>query len=68
MLPAATLHRRQTGLYPVQGLDLALLVDRQDQRALGRVQIQTDEFLHLLNKARIISDLEALDIARPAIS
>ena len=37
-------------LRPIQRLDLALLVDAQNERAFGRRQVQADNIVHLLDK------------------
>ena len=44
---------RQAGRGPVQGLDLALLIDREDQGLLGRVEIQADDVADLLDELRV---------------
>ncbi len=49
---------RQAGLRAVQRLDLALLVAAEDERVLGRIQIQPDHILELFGKARIVGDFE----------
>jgi hypothetical protein len=52
------------GLGPIQRLDLALLVDAQDQRVLRRRQIKADDVAHLLDKQRIVRELEGLGAMR----
>ena len=39
----ATLLHRQARLGPIKGLDLALLIDRQDDGVVGRINIQADD-------------------------
>lgn len=41
-------------------LNLALLVHRQHQGMLGRVEIETDDRLQLVCKLRIVTDFETL--------
>ena len=54
---AAGLHR-QARLGAVERLDLALLVDAQHQRLLGRVEVQPDDVGQLLGEARVVGELE----------
>jgi hypothetical protein len=44
---------RQAGRRTVQGLDLALLIDRQHQGLLRRVQVQAGDVADLLDELRI---------------
>ena len=55
----ATLLHGQSGLGAVQRLNLTLLVDRQDQRVLGRVEKYADNVLQFGGEIRIVADLEA---------
>jgi hypothetical protein len=55
-LAAAFLHG-QTGLGAVQGLYLALLIDGQDQRVLGRMEVESDDSFQFLGEGRIVADL-----------
>ena len=48
----------QFGLGAIQSLDLRLLVNRQHQSVIGRVQVQTDNIKNLLSKVWIVADLE----------
>src|SRR3990172_7332850 len=57
---AAALLHRQTGLSPVQCLNLALLVHAQNQGLLRRAQIQTNNITDLLNEVRVAGQLERL--------
>jgi hypothetical protein len=52
------------GFRSVQRLNLALFVDAQNQRALGRRQVQPDDVAHLLDKKRIGGKLEGLGAMR----
>src|SRR5258708_2051309 len=56
---AAALHG-QAGLCAIESLNLALFIHREDQRVLGRVEIQTDDRLQLFGEPRILADLECL--------
>ena len=55
---------RQQRLGAVERLDLALLVDAQNQRAIRRIEIQPDDVPHLLHEHRIAGELEGLDPMR----
>lgn len=54
----AAFFKRQTLLGPIQGLDLALLIQRKYQRMLGRVQIQSHDLFQFLGKLRVVAELE----------
>jgi hypothetical protein len=58
--PGAGLARfqRQAGLGAVEGLDLALFVDREDQAVGRRVDVQPDDLAQLLDERRIVRALE----------
>lgn len=56
--------QRQQGLRPVEGLDLALLVDAQDQSFVGRIQIQADHIAQLLHELLVPAEFERLDQMR----
>src|SRR6516162_48336 len=53
----AALHR-QPGLGAVERLDLALLIDRQHQGMLRRIDIEADDILDLGGKFRVARQLE----------
>ncbi len=57
---AASLLERQPGLGVFQRLDLALLVDRQHQRMLGRVEIEPHDRFQLVREVGSVAHLEAL--------
>ena len=63
--PAAALLHRQPRLGTVERLDLRLLVDRQHQRVLRRIEIKTDNILHLGGELRVVRQLEGLHPVRP---
>ena len=54
----------QERLGAVERLDLALLVDAQNQRAVRRIEIQPDDVPHLLDEHRIAGELKGLDPMR----
>ena len=51
---------RQQGLRAVQGLHLALLVDRQDDGILRRAHVQADDVADLLDEVGVGGELEGL--------
>ncbi len=56
---ATTFLERQTRLNAVQGLYLALLIDAQNYRMLGWIQIEADNVGELLGKLRIGAHFES---------
>ena len=54
----AALLQRQSGLGAVQRLNLALLVDRQDDGVRGRIDIEPDDVAQFVDEARIVGQLE----------
>ncbi len=59
--PAAARFQRQAGLGSVERLDLALLIDTEDQRFVGWIQVKADHIGELLHKLRIPADLKRRD-------
>ena len=57
-------HHRQDRLLAVERLDLALLVDAEHQRAVGRRQVEPDDVAHLVDEQRIARQLERLRAMR----
>jgi hypothetical protein len=55
---AAPLLDRQSGLGAVKGLDLALLVDAEDDRMRRRIDIEPDHRLELLGEFGVVGQLE----------
>lgn len=53
---AASFHR-QTRLGAIQRLDLAFLIDRQHHGVLGRIDVEPDDLVRFLGKARILRQL-----------
>jgi hypothetical protein len=60
---AALLHG-QSRLGAIEGLDLALLIDAQHQRLVGRVEIEPDDVLNFFRELRIVRQLEGLGQVR----
>ncbi len=54
---AARLHR-QTGLGAIERLYLALLIDRENDRMGGRIDIEADDVAQLVDKLRVGGELE----------
>jgi len=54
----------QQWLCALQRLDLALLIDAQHQRMIGRIQVQTRDVAHLLEEGRVVGQLEAARAVR----
>ena len=59
----ARLHR-QPRLGAVERLDLALLVDREDDRMGGRIDVEADDVFELLGELRVRRQLERADAMR----
>ncbi|MCY1552288.1 hypothetical protein D9M68_886760 [compost metagenome] len=55
---------RQHRLRALQRLALALLVDTDDQRVVRRAQVRADDVAQLLDKERVVGELEALGAVR----
>ena len=53
-------HHRQDRLLAVERLDLALLVDAEHQRPVGRRQVEPDDVANLVDEQRIARQLECL--------
>ena len=60
---AARLHR-QSRLGAVERLDLALLVDREDDGMGGRIDVEADDVLEFLGELRVVRQLERPDAMR----
>jgi len=56
-----TLLDRQAGLGAIEGLDLALLVERQHDGMGRRIDIETDDVSELGGKLRVVGQLEAAE-------
>ncbi len=56
--------QRQHGLRAVERLDLGLLVDREDDGAVGRVEVEPDDVADLGLEGRIGGELEGLGAVR----
>ena len=55
---------RQPRLGPVECLNLALLIDGEDERLGRRVEIETDNLVELLCEVRVVADLAGTDQVR----
>ena len=55
---------RQSRLGAIERLDLALLVDREDDGVGGRIDVEADHVLELLGELRIVRQLERADAVR----
>jgi len=62
-LSLAGAHRQQR-LTAIERLDLALLVDTQHQRAVGRIEVKPDDIAHFLDEQWVFGKLEPLDSMR----
>lgn len=60
----APLFYGQPGLGALQGLNLALLVNTQDNGLIGRVQVQPYDISELLGETRVSGELESLGTVR----
>lgn len=59
--PTAALLKGQTGLGSVKSLDLAFLIQAQNQRLVRRIQIQPHDIAQLLYEAFITAEFESAD-------
>ena len=59
--PAAPLLHGEAGLAAGVGLDLAFLVDAQNQGLVGRIQIQPHHIVQLINELGVAAELEGLE-------
>jgi len=62
--PGASLLQRQARLRSVQGLDLALFVERKDHSAFRRIDVEAHYVSKLLDEVGIGGELEVLDAMR----
>ena len=58
--PATPLLDRQSWLGTIECLDLAFLVDAQDQGLVWRVEIKADHIVELFDKTLVAAELESL--------
>ena len=56
--PAAALLQGQARLRTIEGLDLAFLVDREHQRPIRGIEIESDHVVELLDELFVATDLE----------
>lgn len=59
--PTAAFLQRKARLSAIEGLDLAFLVDAQDQALVWRILVEPDDIIKLLDKLFVPADLEGLD-------
>ena len=52
--------QREAWLGAIQGLDLALLIQREDDRPLGRLQVQPDDIAEFFHEGGVGRQLERL--------
>src|SRR5215475_4343693 len=57
-------HYRQDRLLAIERLDLALLVDAENEGAVGRGQVKADNIAYLVDEQRIVRQLERLAAVR----
>ena len=62
--PAPAFLHRQPRLSPVQGLNLRLLINAQNQRLLGGIQVKPDHVGQLLHKPGVFRQFKRLDSMR----
>ncbi len=53
-------HHRQDRLFAIECVNLALFIDAQDQRPIGRGQVEPNDVADLVDKQRIGGQLEGL--------
>ena len=53
--------QREAWLGAIQGLDLALLIQREDDRPLGRLQVQPDDIAEFFHEGGVGRQLERPD-------
>lgn len=58
--PATPLLDRQSWLRPIKSLDLAFLIDRQDQGLVGWIEVEADNIRQLFEKVLVSAELEGL--------
>lgn len=56
--------QRQSELGAIEGLGLALLVDREDDRMVRRVHVEADDVVDLGAEGRVGGALEGSDVVR----
>jgi hypothetical protein len=61
---SAPLLHRQPPLGAIEGLNLALLIDGQDNGMVGRVDVEADDLVQFSGKLRIVGQLELTDPVR----
>jgi hypothetical protein len=64
MVPARPFFIGKPGWVRIERLDLALLVDREDDRVGGRIDIEADDVPELFGKLRVVRQLEGPNAMR----
>ena len=62
--PGPAFLQGESGLGSVQRLNLALLIEGEDNRSLGRGNVEADHVAELLNELGVLGQLEVLDSVR----
>ena len=57
-------HHRQDRLLAIEGLDLALLVNAEDEGSVWRGKVKADDIAHLVDEQWIVRQLERLATVR----
>ena len=57
-------HHRQDWLFAIERLDLALLIDAEDEGSVGRGKVKADDIAYLVDEQRIVRQLERLATVR----
>ena len=60
----ASLLHRQAGLGAIESLNLTLLVNRENNSVIGRIDVEPDDVLELGGKGRVIGQLELIHPVR----
>src|SRR5271168_2203647 len=57
-------HHRQDRLLAIECLDLALLIDAEDEGSVGRGKVKADDIAYLVDEQRVVRQLERLATVR----
>jgi len=57
-------HHREDWLLLIECLDLALLIDTEDEGSVGRGKVKADDIAHFVDEPRIVRQLERLATVR----
>jgi len=53
-------HHRQDRLLPIECLDLALLIDAEDESSIGRGKVKADDIAYFIDEQWIVRQLKRL--------